>query len=159
MWRCVAVVRTGDSEKRIASIIRVEWISELVTTWAVTSGLLRLVVIARPFCHHDDRDDAFLRNVGSYKSHTSSHPRIPHSSDYAYNLAVHIDCKTSVSSSYLFDFSCAQKLRRLPRTVIFLHTRQRIYCRYISVRPNIISNMPLWLATLLWLLIPINVRA
>jgi hypothetical protein len=55
------------SEERIAPIIRVR-IGELGTTLAVTgnSSTLRSNII-----HPDDGDDTFLRNVGSYKSHTT----------------------------------------------------------------------------------------
>jgi hypothetical protein len=56
MLRNVAVVRTNVSEKRIASIIRVTRIGERRTALAVTS-------------HPDDGGTAFLRKVGSYKSH------------------------------------------------------------------------------------------
>jgi hypothetical protein len=61
----VALVRTDVSEKRIASIIRVEGISEVGT-------MLKVISNFHPF-HLDDGGDTFLRNVGSYKSHTQCH--------------------------------------------------------------------------------------
>jgi hypothetical protein len=54
------------------------------------SGMLRCVALVRTdvhcasvtsySCHADDEGDKFLRDVGSYKSHTVSHPRRRHSS-------------------------------------------------------------------------------
>jgi hypothetical protein len=59
MLRRVALVRTDVSEEPSASFIRVTRIGELGTTLAVTSKrTLR-------------RNTKFLRNVGSYKSHTA----------------------------------------------------------------------------------------
>jgi hypothetical protein len=64
----VAFVRTDVSEERNAtSIIRVTRIGELGTTLAATDTT-------------DDGVDIFLRNVGSYKSHTAYSPRRQHSS-------------------------------------------------------------------------------
>jgi hypothetical protein len=60
----VALVRTGVSEECIASIIRVKCISEIGTLLAV----VRNYRVADYF-HHDDGDDTFLQNVGSYNSH------------------------------------------------------------------------------------------
>jgi hypothetical protein len=57
MLRRVALVRTGVSEKRIASIITVTRIGELGTTLAVTSNRSTL-----------RRNTTFLRNVGPYNS-------------------------------------------------------------------------------------------
>jgi hypothetical protein len=57
MLRRVALVRTDVSEEPSASI-RVTRIGELGTTLAATS-------------HPDEGDARFLRNVGSYKSHTA----------------------------------------------------------------------------------------
>jgi hypothetical protein len=51
----VALVRTDVSEKPGASFIRVTKIGELGTD----------------FCHLDEGGARFLRNVGSYKSHTA----------------------------------------------------------------------------------------
>jgi hypothetical protein len=65
MWRRVALVRTDVSEERIASIIGVERIGELGTTLAVTSNWSTLQI------NPDDGVDTFLRNVGSYNSHTA----------------------------------------------------------------------------------------
>jgi hypothetical protein len=73
MLRRVALVRTDVSEEIIASIIRVTRIGELGTTLAVTSNLctLRRNTTFTDICHPDDGGAKFLRNVGSYKSHTS----------------------------------------------------------------------------------------
>jgi hypothetical protein len=57
MLRRVALVRTDVSEELSASYIRVTRIGELGTTLAVASP-------------PDDGGAKFLRNVGSYKSHT-----------------------------------------------------------------------------------------
>jgi hypothetical protein len=76
MLRRVILVRTGVSEERNATIIRVTRIDELVTTLTVfLRSVSRLLVTANvvPFtdsCHPDDGGDTFLRNVSSYKSHT-----------------------------------------------------------------------------------------
>jgi hypothetical protein len=74
MWRRVAIVRGNVSEGRIASIIRVKRISELGTVLAVTI----LTFLARRFFHPDDRGNTFLRNVSSYNSYTTSHPKRRH---------------------------------------------------------------------------------
>jgi hypothetical protein len=66
MLRRVAVVGTDVAEELSASVIRVTRIVELETL-AVNS-------------HPDDGGDKFLRNVSSYKSYTSLHPRRRHSS-------------------------------------------------------------------------------
>jgi hypothetical protein len=58
----VALVRTDVSEELSASFIRVSRIGELGTTLAVTSN--------RHSCHPDEGGAKFLRNVGSYMSHT-----------------------------------------------------------------------------------------
>jgi hypothetical protein len=55
----VALVRTDVSEEPSASFIRVTSIGELGTLLAVTSNRRTL------------RRNKFLRNVGSYKSHTA----------------------------------------------------------------------------------------
>jgi hypothetical protein len=73
MLHRVALVRTDASEESSASFIRVTRISELGTTLAVTSKFI-------DSCHHDEGGAKFLRNVGSYKSHTAYHPRRHHSS-------------------------------------------------------------------------------
>jgi hypothetical protein len=72
MLRRVAIVRTDVSEERIAYIARVTGIGEVGTTLAVTSNRspLRCSQLADS-CHPDDRGDTFLRNVSSYKSHTT----------------------------------------------------------------------------------------
>jgi hypothetical protein len=59
LLRRVALVRTDVSEVPGASFIRVTKIGELGTTQAATSN--------RP----DEGGARFLRNVGSYKSHTA----------------------------------------------------------------------------------------
>jgi hypothetical protein len=61
MLRLVALVRTDVSEELITSIIRVTTIGEPGTTLAVTRNrTLRRNTMA-----------SFLRNAGSYKSHTA----------------------------------------------------------------------------------------
>jgi hypothetical protein len=79
----VALVKTDVSEERSASIIRMTKIGELGTTLAVTSNLrilflrsVRRVLVTAddpisPSCHRDDGGAVVLRNVGSYRSHTS----------------------------------------------------------------------------------------
>jgi hypothetical protein len=79
----VALVRTEVSEELSASFIRLTKISELGTTLAVTSNrrtLLQTCSQLTDSCHPDDGGAMFLRNVGSYKSHTGSHPGRRHSS-------------------------------------------------------------------------------
>jgi hypothetical protein len=76
MLRHVAFVRTDVSEKLSTSIIRVTRIGEL-RILAVTSNRkpvgswLLLTFLARRFLSPDDGGAKFLRNVGSYKSHTA----------------------------------------------------------------------------------------
>jgi hypothetical protein len=65
MLRRVAL-RTGVSEELSASFVRVTRIGELGTTLAVTSNRRTL-----DSCHPDEGGAKFLRNVGSYKSHTA----------------------------------------------------------------------------------------
>jgi hypothetical protein len=63
----VALVIADVSEERIASVIRVIRIGELGTTLAVTSNgrtMLSNTIV------YSGRDK-FLRNVGSYESHTA----------------------------------------------------------------------------------------
>jgi hypothetical protein len=62
MLRRAALIRTDVSEKCIASIISVT-IGELVTAKIVPE-------LAGSF-HPDDEGNIFLRNVGSYKCHTT----------------------------------------------------------------------------------------
>jgi hypothetical protein len=68
MLRHVALVRTGVSEELSASIIIVTRIDEL-RTLAVTRN--RRTLRFTDSCHPDDGGTKFLRNVGSYKSHTA----------------------------------------------------------------------------------------
>jgi hypothetical protein len=74
MLRRVALVTTDVSEERFALIIRITKIVELGTL-AVTSRVLQLLVTANvptlPILSIDNVGDTFLRNVCSYKSHTS----------------------------------------------------------------------------------------
>jgi hypothetical protein len=63
MLRHVALVRADVSEEPSASFIMVTRIGELGRTQAVTSN--------RRTCHPDEGCARFLRNVGSYKSHTA----------------------------------------------------------------------------------------
>jgi hypothetical protein len=65
MLRRAALVRTDVSEKLSASFIRVTRIGELETTLALTSNRRTLR------SHPDEGGAMFLRNVGSYKSHTA----------------------------------------------------------------------------------------
>jgi hypothetical protein len=69
----VALVRTDVSEEPGASFIRVTKIGELGTTQAATSNRRTLLVLflVHRFCHPDEGRARFLRNVGSYKSHTA----------------------------------------------------------------------------------------
>jgi hypothetical protein len=62
--RRVALVRTDVSEEVSASFIRVTRIGELGTTLAVTSD-------RRMLQRNTKGGVKFLRNVGSYKSHTA----------------------------------------------------------------------------------------
>jgi hypothetical protein len=75
MLRHVALVRTDVLEELSSSTIRVKRIGELGTTLAVTSNrrAMHASVASYSFtdsCHPDDEGAEFLRNVGSYKSHT-----------------------------------------------------------------------------------------
>jgi hypothetical protein len=75
LLRRVALVRTDVSEEPCASFIKVEKIGELRTTQAATSNrrMLRRNTwyFFTDFCHPDEGGARFLRNVGSYKSHTA----------------------------------------------------------------------------------------
>jgi hypothetical protein len=71
MLRHMALVRTDVSEERSASIIRVTTIGELETTLAATSNRRTLLKMLSTSCHPDDGGAKFLRNAGSYKSHTA----------------------------------------------------------------------------------------
>jgi hypothetical protein len=62
----VALVRSDVSEEPGASFIRVTKIGEIGTTQAAT-----VLFLVHRFCHPDEGDARFLRNVGSYKSHTA----------------------------------------------------------------------------------------
>jgi hypothetical protein len=79
MLRLLAPVRTDVSEELSTSFIRVTRIGELGTTLAVTSDrrTQRATVASysqRSYftdsCHPDEGGVKFLRNLGSYKSHT-----------------------------------------------------------------------------------------
>jgi hypothetical protein len=61
MLRRVALVRNDVSEEPSASFIRVTRIGELGTT----------LFLVNRFFHPDEGGARFLRNVGSYKSHTA----------------------------------------------------------------------------------------
>jgi hypothetical protein len=80
----VALVSTDVSEEPSASFIRVTRIGELGTTLAVTNNRRTLrrntlgtssqhasVAVATDSSHPDEGGARFLRNVGSYKSHTA----------------------------------------------------------------------------------------
>jgi hypothetical protein len=75
----VALVRTGVSEKCIASFMRVTRSGELGTL-AVTTNRRTVRRNTKYSYDLDDVGDMFLRNVGSCKSHTASHARRRHSS-------------------------------------------------------------------------------
>jgi hypothetical protein len=67
----VAFIRTDVSEELRASFIRVTTIGELGTTLAVTSNGRTLPCSSLPdSCRPDKGGAKFLRNFGSYKSHT-----------------------------------------------------------------------------------------
>jgi CHASE1-domain containing sensor protein len=72
MLRRVALVRTDISEELSASFMRVTGIGKVGTTLAVTSNrrTLRRNIEFTDSCHPDG-GAKFLRNVGSYKSHTA----------------------------------------------------------------------------------------
>jgi hypothetical protein len=63
MWRRVDLVWSDVSEKRIASIFRVEKSASEEQASAATCSRLFL---ARGFFYPEDGDDTFLRNVGSH---------------------------------------------------------------------------------------------
>jgi hypothetical protein len=71
MLRRVVLVRTDVSEELSASFIRVIRISELGTTRAVTRNRRTLQRNTKYSCHPDEGGAKFLRNVGSYYSHTT----------------------------------------------------------------------------------------
>jgi hypothetical protein len=68
MLRRVALVRTNVSEELSASFITMPRIGELGIMLAVTTNRRSLFTDS---CHLDDGGTKFLRNVGSYKSHTT----------------------------------------------------------------------------------------
>jgi hypothetical protein len=80
MLRRVALLRTGVSEERSASLIRVTKIGELGTTLALTSKRrtlrrntwlqLALFLVRRSY-HHDEGGAKYFRNVGSYNSYAA----------------------------------------------------------------------------------------
>jgi hypothetical protein len=70
MLLLVALVRTDVSEELSASIIRVTRFGELGITLAVTSNRRTLRINTKVFLLIYGRAK-FLRNVGSYKSHTT----------------------------------------------------------------------------------------
>jgi hypothetical protein len=78
LLRRVAIVRTDVSEEPGAYFISVTKIGELGTTQAATSNRRTLrrntwyyFAAYVGFCHPDEGGARFLRNVGSYKSHTA----------------------------------------------------------------------------------------
>jgi hypothetical protein len=91
MLRCVALVRTDVSEELSTSFIRATRIGELGTTLAVT-GNRRTLRRNTEYCHPNEGGTKFLRNVGSYKSHTAENPRRHHSSVYLFDF-VCVSCK------------------------------------------------------------------
>jgi hypothetical protein len=77
MLRRVAILRPDVSEEPSASIIKVTRIGELGTSQAATSNRRTLrrnatwYFFAACVGHPDEGGAGFLRNVGSYKSHTA----------------------------------------------------------------------------------------
>jgi hypothetical protein len=80
LLRSVALVRTDVSEEPGTSFIRVTKIDEQGTTRipihlvflrSVRRLLVAACVVPTDFCHPDEGGARFLRNVGSYKSHTA----------------------------------------------------------------------------------------
>jgi hypothetical protein len=70
LLRRVALVRTDVSEEPGASFIRVTKIGVFLRS--VRRLLVAACVVpSSPICHPDDGGARFLRNVGSYKSHTA----------------------------------------------------------------------------------------
>jgi hypothetical protein len=69
MLHRVALVRTDVSDKLSASFIRVTRFGERGTTLSITSN--RRTLRRNTKCHSDEVGAKFLRNVGSYKSHTA----------------------------------------------------------------------------------------
>jgi hypothetical protein len=63
---------TDVSEERIASIFRVEKITESAATRSSWFS-------ARGFFYTEDEGEKLLRNVGSHKNYTALHPRRRHS--------------------------------------------------------------------------------
>jgi hypothetical protein len=70
MLRRVTLVGTDVSQHLNASIIMVPRIDEIGTISVTTT-----TTTTTDSSHSDDGDANFLRNVGSFKSHTPSHPR------------------------------------------------------------------------------------
>jgi hypothetical protein len=66
----VVLVRTDVSEELSATFIRVTSIDAVGTTLAVTNNR-RALRRNTDSCHRDEGGAKFLRNVGSYKSHTA----------------------------------------------------------------------------------------
>jgi hypothetical protein len=91
----MALVRTDISEDLGASIIRVTRLGE-VGTLAVTSNRRMLRRNTKSF-HPDDGRAKFLRNVGSYKSHTTLYLRIILHSHRCENLKSYTFLKYRVS--------------------------------------------------------------
>jgi hypothetical protein len=74
MLRHGALVRTDVSEERITSIFRGTGLAEVGGTSAVIGNRNSTVIVVPRFadyCHPEDESDTFLRNVGSYISHTA----------------------------------------------------------------------------------------
>jgi hypothetical protein len=71
MLRRVALVRTDVSEEPSSSFISVTRIGELGATLAATSNRRTLPRNTKSFISSHEGGARFLRNVGSYKSHTA----------------------------------------------------------------------------------------
>jgi hypothetical protein len=79
----VLLARTDVSEQLIASMIRVQGVSELGTSLAIVFNY-RWCSKLPDSPHRDDGGAMFLRNVRSYKTHTASHSRRRHSSNFPF---------------------------------------------------------------------------
>jgi hypothetical protein len=71
MLRRVVLLRTDVSEELSASFISVTRIGELGITLAVTSNRRTLRRNTTRYYHPNEGGATFLRNFGSYKSHTA----------------------------------------------------------------------------------------
>jgi hypothetical protein len=104
MLRHVALVRTDVLEKLSASFIKVTRIGELGTMLAVPVRQLLVTASVVPsslILVTLMKDAKFLRNVGSYKSHTAWHPRRRHSSSQCLFTAC-LACSTTLETYAIY---------------------------------------------------------